>query len=576
MVGLTLEAEGPPTRVRMTTFLATAWRRVILEPVRDGRLRDIDWPPGLRVIVIIGYVALVLASALALLSTPLRLLLPLAPVTDEITIPRAVVGVLLLLAAVVLTSFLLACCHGPVWLLLTGLLVGVPALLVMTLVVLLSSIGAPYAAIPALAAILTIAVLMLVWRRRGLGPWQFPVLFALVLTVAVVVAADASIRAVPLGYDVLPGQVGLLIGVLAPLAAPLTFAAGTAPAEVTVTLASRTSSLLGRTFRRSVTYTVMLAGAFLVIGQLVWQVLTGRYDALTGSSVITTVSVLVGCSVGVAAMVRMGRGRWRTDGVADTGGALGWPAGAVLLGAIVPLLAVLIVLMMLSAVVPSLDWSFTLLQRTWPVPATRLAASVVALILAIWSARRGQPVRAAILVCATAALLPMVLNGLLDTDRALVIDLDLAGLLLTLFLLGWMTWLAARRQLTEPRAVGLLAITVVLVIMPHRQAFGEPLEFLFGPGVLIILFGLWWQLFTSSEVGNRDSRRFPRTSRVLLLLTSVLLTVLVLAYNSLTRQPAAGGMQAMAELGDSVLGFGILGAAVAGTAIDVLRDRLPA
>lgn len=570
-----LQAEGPPVRVRPGTFLAAVWRRVVVEPVRHGRLRGAGWPPGLRTVVVTGYGALAVASVLALLAGPLRQVLPLAPVTDGVTIPRSAVGLLLLLTAVVLSSFLLACCHGPPWLLLAGMLVGLPAMLVMTVFAVLATTGVPYAAIPALAAIVAIAVLLLVWRRRGFGPWQFPALLALVLTVMAVVAADAALRGFPLGFDVLPGQLGVMITLLAPLAAPLTFAAGTAPAEVTVTLASRASSLLGRRYRRSVTYTAMLLAALAAVGQLTRQVLIGRYDQLPFPTVVTTLLVLAGCAGGTAAIVRLARGSWRTDDVADTGGALGWPAGAVLVGAVVPLMGVLVVLMAVSTVVPSLGWSFTALQRGWPIPLTRLAACGVAVGVAVWSARRGRPVRGAVLLCAALALLPMALTGLLDTDRALTVDLDLAGLVVTLLVLGWMTWLAARRRLTETRAVGLLAISVVLVVVPHRQAFGEPLEFLFGPGVVVILFGLWWQLFTASEVGNRHSRRFPRTARVLLLLTSVLLTVLVLAYHSLTRQPAAGGLQAMAGLGDAVLGFGVLAAAVCGTAIDVVRDRLP-
>ena len=51
---------------------------VLVEPVREGRLRDVDWPLGLRPIVVVAVVGFVAAAALVLFSGPLRELVPLS------------------------------------------------------------------------------------------------------------------------------------------------------------------------------------------------------------------------------------------------------------------------------------------------------------------------------------------------------------------------------------------------------------------------------------------------------------------------------------------------------------------
>lgn len=557
-------------------YLALVWRQVFVAPVVEGRLRDVGWPAGLRVVVVAVHIALLVGTALVLLGEPLRAVLPLTALATGGTIPRALVGLLLLLVSLSLATFLLACTHGPRWLLAAGLVIGVPLLLAMGLFAAIGTTGLTLMAVPLVLDAAAVAILVLVWRRHGPGRWQFPILFGLVLAQFVMVAADASARLVPLGFDPLPTVIVLQIGMLGPLANPLIFAAGTAPAQVSINVAIRAAALLGKGFGRSVTYTAMAAALLVASGHTAWLLLGHDVADLPWQTWAMTGVALAGWAAVVAGVLAASRTRWRSDEVAETGSALGWPAGAVLIGSAVPLLIVTMVLVLLTVVLPQLAWATTALQHSGSIVALRGIAAAAALAAAWWAVRRGHPVRAAVLGCAAVALLPYILTPLLDQEQGYTIDLTLISAALLAVLAASTVVLALRRKrLTETRAVAILAVSVLVVLVPHRGILAEPLEFLLGPGVGLILLGLWWQLLTESGVANRDSRSFPLATRVLLLLTSTLLTVVVLAFNVLTRQPAVGGMQQIVALGDDTLGLAMLAAAGGALLIDLTRDRLP-
>ncbi len=571
-----LQAEGVPTqqRPRPWRLIAHLWRQVVAEPIAEGRLRDVGWPPGLRVIVWVCHVALGLTTAVVLVAEPLRRFLPLGPVNDELSMPRPLVLVLTLLIGLCLTLFLLACTHGPTWLLVLGLVVGTPAQLMIGMYPLITSGGLSPVVLLILGLVIAVAVLMICWHRRGLGRHQFALLYGLVLAQSVVATVDASRQSVPLGFDLLPGVIALQIVLLAPLATPLVFAAGTAPAEVSVNLSLRAASVLGRRSRRSVTYTVMVAALVIGLGQSVWQVLRLRAPDLPWQVVLTTVAT-VGAWALIGLVVIRRRHGWRSDEVAETGGSLGLPAGVVVAGSYLPLLVVLGVLMLLTTVIPALAWSFDVLQSSAAVGAMRILAVVVAVVVALVSLRRGRSIRALVLLCAAVAMTPVAVTVLAAPDRGFTVNVAVVTTVVVVSLTGWAVTLAVRRRLTETRAVGILALTVLCCLVPHRTILAEPLEFLLGDGVGLVLLGLWWQLLTASEVANRRSHRFGLTSRVLLLLTANLLTTVVLAYYVLTRQPAIGGMQSTVAFGDQTLGLAILAGAAIAVLADISRDRLP-
>ena len=95
-------------------------------------------------------------------------------------------------------------------------------------------------------------------------------------------------------------------------------------------------------------------------------------------------------------------------------------------------------------------------------------------------------------------------------------------------------------------------------------------------GAALVLFGLTWDLLTGSgSWANGDSRRFPRPTRVLLMLTNSVLTMTVLAYAALIRDGSTTiYLDPYAEIGNLILGTALLGAAVIG-ALDAAWHNAP-
>ena len=67
-------AQFPPERTwsRLARFGTAIVRQTVIEPIRNGRLQDLDWPYGLRSIVLIGYVGFGVAAVIVVLSGPIR------------------------------------------------------------------------------------------------------------------------------------------------------------------------------------------------------------------------------------------------------------------------------------------------------------------------------------------------------------------------------------------------------------------------------------------------------------------------------------------------------------------------
>ena len=103
--------------------------RVILAPVHEGRLRDVDWPLGLRPLVAVGLVGYVVAALLVLFSGPLREWVPLAAQSGAITLtlPRALVWIVLALTALSTSLAASGALHTRAWLrwVMTGFVVSV-------------------------------------------------------------------------------------------------------------------------------------------------------------------------------------------------------------------------------------------------------------------------------------------------------------------------------------------------------------------------------------------------------------------------------------------------------------------
>ncbi|HEY6688197.1 MAG TPA: hypothetical protein VI094_18545, partial [Propionibacteriaceae bacterium] len=52
--------------------MAALYRQTLVNPVEQGRLRDVMWPYGLRAIVLVGYVVFTIAALTVIFSGPIR------------------------------------------------------------------------------------------------------------------------------------------------------------------------------------------------------------------------------------------------------------------------------------------------------------------------------------------------------------------------------------------------------------------------------------------------------------------------------------------------------------------------
>ena len=66
---------GPTTgrsSTRLVRFATGLYRQTLVDPIEQGRLRDLQWPYGLRSIVLVGYIVFVIAGLLVIFSGLIR------------------------------------------------------------------------------------------------------------------------------------------------------------------------------------------------------------------------------------------------------------------------------------------------------------------------------------------------------------------------------------------------------------------------------------------------------------------------------------------------------------------------
>jgi hypothetical protein len=222
----------------------------------------------------------------------------------------------------------------------------------------------------------------------------------------------------------------------------------------------------------------------------------------------------------------------------------------------------------------SLDAIPTLSNLTDPI---RLVTGLVLLVLAAVVARRGSAQLALLLGCTGVMLITLAQRFLTGGHLPLVQDADAVNLIATAVALALAGWYLVRRRLSRARAVGLTCMLVLSALFSYRDFVSDPVGALIGySGAALVLFGLTWDFLTSSDWANRDGKRFSRPTRVLLVMANTLMTVSVLAYGALVRNPdAALDLERFAELGNIVFGTALLAAAFLAAGSAVADNRPP-
>ena len=149
-----IAGRGP---TRLARFAAGLYRQTLVDPIEQGRLRDLAWPYGLRAIVLVGYIVFVVAGLLVIFSGLIREHSTLIVSGTGLGLPEQLVWPLVLLLSFGVASLMAAAQHGPWWLKVLGLLF---TLMVMGTWSLRSPSLAGWTGWPVIAACLMTAVLV--------------------------------------------------------------------------------------------------------------------------------------------------------------------------------------------------------------------------------------------------------------------------------------------------------------------------------------------------------------------------------------------------------------------------------
>ena len=557
--------------------------RVIVEPVRSGRLRTADWPAGLLPVAVVGISAIIVAVLLTLASGLMRslLLLTLLDVGRVVAIPRALDWLLFALTTLSLSLAMTGALHARAWL--RWVMAGFSALVVLfpSVIGLDDAIAARYLALGGVALLI---VVVAVRGGRGFRWWDFIVVGTLIGGSLIGSVGIISTSVGQFGFDVAPSILVITLTTLGNLATPSAVAAGAVMAELAVGTAAWT---VGEVRRR------IGLGAIVVILAVVlawrWVDLVGL--AGTAAAAPSLWAVYAGWATALIVIIGGGMlvirritppdssghpARPTLRGVLDELSGITLPIAALLtinvLGTVLTVLSS--VLTMFGAPMPVtgiLDVAYAFLVGDVAFRVAMTATGIGAVVTGLVLARRGRPsIGLLLLAVGTATLLLWIGQVVELPDRGLD---DALAAAITLLGLAALVLALVRRS----RGVFASATTIVLIaaLYAHREVLADPVAAIIGAaGVGAVLFGQVWGFLSGSGTANGDSARYPRPSRVLIVLGSTLFAITLLAASALWRD--AEGIipfDSFARVGDTIFGGAVVTVAALLAVRAVLRDR---
>lgn len=592
-------AGAPPTTApvheagRLRRAAGVTWRavaefgrHVVVEPVREGRLRDVDWPFGLRPIVVVGVVGYVAAAVLVLLSGWLREWIPLTAQSGAatLTLPRAIIWVVLALTALSMTLAVCGALHARAWFrwLTTAFIA-----LVMLFISVPDQSAVPLARLFTVLACAGLVVFVAVRGGRGFAWYDFAIVTVVVWSPLAVTAAVLTALNRPFGYDFLPLLLSLMLTTLGQLAIPAAIAAGAAVASITVSSALWAARIVRTAVgARAVLVALVLVAVWRTVDAvLMARSVVGDADRMTAVVGAVLLLALIAAVWAVLARVRPERGTPTAQGMADRIDAVALIVAAFTTTSLAATPLIVLSQVLLGFGVPrevptvllAVATSFT---GTVFVYVLRGVGALVLIALAIVQARRGRrtlPELMAALGVAGAMLAAAVLFRF-----PFMWDEDALAITGTVLALGTLLVALVRRRLGPARSTAALVALLMSALFAYREIVTDPVAFLLGfAGGAVVLFGFVWSFLTGYRAANEDSPAYPRSARVQLVLANALFGITVLVFLALARDPeasvalgdlAAYGGQAF---GDPLVASGLLlalWAAVRGHELDDERD----
>lgn len=555
---------------------------VLVEPVRDGRLRTRDWPPGLRAVAALALVALVGAAVLVVAAPSIRSHGDLSvDVGGDLIYPRWTTPIFLGLCVLTLSLLHTASLH--LWVGLRLLALPLVALAILSLVLDVGDTGRASDVVSwigcGLLALLTLA------RWRGTFRWwEFVASFVVIGgTVGVLLRLSAR-SAQPLGFDTAPLALVLTMQYISSLAVPFIFLAGLAFAQLSVLLVQRVGDVVEQRVPRTWVVAVVVLGVaaadVVLSARRLSRPSTSGHSHLAealGGAVLLAAALTVSVLVVLRRVPPGGRPRERLDTSVSSVGLV------VAVAITVTTLVALAVTRLDTVVLRYADRDGTSFGRvtdalysSTAITLTRVALGVGLVVWAVLQRRRRlvpAAVAGSIGVTLLVTMARRVSGGVVDLPWTAASVTDAATVVTLLALVV----LAASRRLTRRRWVALGVALGLSLAFAVRSSFDAPFVALFGLGATAAVFlGVVWATLTDADSANGDSPRWPRPARVLLFLANALLAMTTLAFTSVSNTYELSiDVSPFSVLGDEYLGTGLLLAAYAVLAWEVATAREP-
>lgn len=562
--------------------MSRVWRGIVVTPIREGRLRDTGWPPGLTPVVALGTGAFVFAVALILSAPALRALLPLTATVgaSTLSLPRALLSAIFWLVIMALALMQTAALHVH----------RVVAIVLTTMTVLsvlfigaidLGPDGAGGVTVTAgkLTSVVVaggLVALTVLRRRARFAWWEFPLVLALLGLSAAVAVGASSMQSAVFGIDVGPTALSIVMSSIGQLAVPAAIAAGLVVAQVALTASRAVVGVVrrstGGTARRlpvALVVLLVVVAAWRVADVVVPMVVAGGPDselfaAMPGSA------LLLACVA--AGWFVLARRRGASVSAADElDSAIDRIAMPVAIGLSITIAPIVVMLLLVQV---AASWGAPVeLQASGLELATVLGSAAVATVvrtlvgvsLIVVSVafvarlpRGAAELLLAIGVIALSATLPTLLGVTAPWSS------DALAVWVALVTAAVVVVLAVRGALDEERAALLAMALVLSAALAWREVIADPLSIVIGSsGVALVLFGFVWGFVTEARTTHGDSPRYPTAARVLLFLANAVFGVTVLAFAVLARNlDVPLNLDDFAQFGDQLLGTALILSAV--------------
>lgn len=561
--------------------------RVLVEPVREGRLRAAGWPVGLAAIIACCLALYGVLAVVTVTGPVLRQALPAGSSAFGIA-PD------LLTAAMAVTAFLVAvlvtgAMHAPAGLKLAGL--ASPLLFFSAQAQLAETVDQQVVSGAALLAL--IAFQLLRWGRP-FAWWEFVVNLAVVATATATNLATVVRPALAAGRSDASFLVVLTIMSVGVLGLGYAVTSGAATAEVAFTSSVWFVEYIGRRFSRGVQAGVVGVIALLAWVGVLWRLARSPLPAWLYGVQLLLAAGVVGLSWGCWVLLdramdarsrRSGRPASDTD-VGDltdafrplalwTGVALAAPQALnIIWGNLERGLWLGLRAIGVEYIPGDLVTRLALGVDTarWLIVAGYLVAVLLCVVAVIGGYRRGLRGQAslgavlavfALLATLTKAGMPLTQLGLDTLSAAMVLVSTGVGV-------AWQ--LGGRLTVPRGRVIGVALLLSAAVL--GRDLVADPVGALLGgSGGVLLVFGLLWALLTGAGDANGDSPAFPRPARALLIVGWLTLTMLIAATDAVAVTFAVD-LDRFVRAGVEIIGTGLLAAGLWAVLTVAGRTRL--